>query len=318
MRGTWFWLVMLATWGVSVVATAEPNEELTDEPSAALFNTVVELPAEIQFRTLSEFPLSESELRAKVEYAELMLRMAPAKRIFASDHEQAKALLEQARNKSAAAQHALENGKMETANELVNQCYRTMAIATRLVPSPHQIKQAESQNQPLWDGLEHAKELYQQAYQRQQDPSRRVEYDAHQVYTLEQQAKQLIEQHNYSESNHQLEQARMLVDLATMAMLDKQTVVYEVDVSTPEKEFAYEEGRFVSYEELIPVAIEMKRPNKMQLILINRRTNKGEWMAEQARLTAKQGDYPRAIRMIMDASAEVRKALKLMKVKVYE
>ena len=275
------------------------------------------LPEALQLSTLRKVPLSESELLAKVKYADVMLQMGVAKRIVVSDHEQAKALLEQARNKLAAAQQALTNHELAQADELVNQYYRTMAIATTLVPSPHQIQMAKSRHQQHIDGLQHAKELHQQAYQNRQ-AKLQLEYDTLQVLELEQQAEQLRKQEDYAHANQHLEQARMLVDLATMAMLHQQTVVYEVDVSTPEKEFDYEVGRFVSYEELIPVAIEMKRPNKMQLMLINRRISKGEWMAQQAKLTAEQNDYPKAIRMIMDASAEIRKALKLMKVKVYE
>ncbi len=276
------------------------------------------LPVEMQTRTLEKIPLSETEVRAKVSYANTLFIMEPAKRIFSSGHVQAIGLLEQARNKASAAQIAFDQGELSKADALVNQCYRSVALATALFPSQYQLKKEEARHAKVLEGLKHAVQLHQDAFERQVIPSRRIEFDAEAVSLLELQAEQATDKGDFLQANHSLEQARMLVDLATMAMLDKQTVIYAVDVSTPEKEFVYEVGRYHSYAELIPAAIEMNKPSKMLLMLVNRKLDAGEWKLEQAKLTADAEDYPRAIRMVMDASVDIRKALKLMKVKVYE
>jgi len=295
------WLTLLAP-----AIAAEPSKN------------ILELPAEVQLNTLTHIPLSESEVRTKVEYAHRLFDMSLAKRISSSHHEQAIMLLEQAHAQADAAQQALANGALSEADDLVNQCYRSIAIASTLVPSEHQRALAKTTHSSMVEGLAHAKELHAKAYQRVAEISQHVKFDAEAVYQLEQLAMSEVVDNNYQEANRHLRQARMLVDLATMKMLDNQTVTYHVDVSTPALEYQYEVGRFRSYEELIPVAIEMKKPNKMQLMLITRKVDEGLWKAEQAQITADAGDYPKAIRMVMDASVDIRRGLKLMKVKLYE
>ncbi len=279
---------------------------------------ISELPPEVQLNTLTHIPLSEREVRTKVEYAHRLLNMSLAKRIISSNHEQAIVLLEEAHAQADAAQQALANGALLEADDLVNQCYRSMVIASTLVQSEYQRALAETFYAGMIKGLAHAKELHAKAYQRVAETSQHINFDTEAVYQLEQLAMAEVADNDYQEANRHLRQARMLVDLATMRMLDNQTVTYHVDVSTPAREYQYEVGRFRSYEELIPVAIEMKKPNKMQLMLVTRQVNEGLWKAEQAQTTADAGDYPKAIRMVMDASVDIRRALKLMKVKLYE
>ena len=99
---------------------------------------------------------------------------------------------------------------------------------------------------------------------------------------------------------------------ASLFLLHEQTIRYELTLDTPEDEYKYELDRYIGYEELIDVAIEQKKPSQGQLMLVNRSADKGRKMAAAARQKATEGDYPMAIRLIIDATDEVRRALRIM------
>jgi len=264
--------------------------------------------------------LGYGKVREKLLYAELMFSFKPAQRITQSNNHEAKRLLGESKLQVQKARELFDKGDLEAADHAVKESYRLMARAAGMVPGQH-VREMERKRYPeMIAGLDHAIELHQANYDHYKKPEERAVYqfdhDLVNYYRVE--AALLAEQEQFKQANQKLEQARRLVDNAIANMMDSQTVVYQVDVSTPQKEYQYELGRYHSYEELIPVAIEMKQPSKMQLMLVQRNVDKAQWMLEQAQQTADGGDYPRAIRMVMDAAKEIRKALKLMKVQTYE
>lgn len=275
----------------------------------------------LDMRTAGEVPATRKEIEEKVQYAGMMFTFKPSQRVLASDNAEAKALLNQAKEKAAEAKARLAAGDLSAANDLVNESYRLLSLATALVPSEDVLAMEQGRYSELHKGLEHAKELYGDAYDRimtQEGEKAVVPYDAGKVGELTKQAEALAGQGRYTQANEHLIKARALIDAAMAKMLHQQVVTYTVDVSTPKKEFEYELGRYASYEELIPAAIEMHAPDSGKMLLINRTIEKAQWMAAEAKNTAAAGDYPKAIRMITDASKEVRKALKIIGVKTYE
>ena len=95
------------------------------------------------------------------------------------------------------------------------------------------------------------------------------------------------------------------------AMLNAQTIVYDLSFETPADEYDYEIKRFVSYEELIPVAIDEKKPAEAVVKLMSTYVDKGRVQKVEAEQKAKVGLYPEAISLLLAATEELRRALRL-------
>ena len=108
-----------------------------------------------------------------------------------------------------------------------------------------------------------------------------------------------------------LNEAQAIVTSSLQGMLNNKQLVIELDIDTPEKEYFYELRRYQGYEDLIPVAIDVKKPTEMAIDTMHKLSEKAQWMSEQARSKALAGDYPVAIRMMMDATDVVKQALRV-------
>ncbi len=138
-----------------------------------------------------------------------------------------------------------------------------------------------------------------------------VEYDRMKVDGLVADAKRLAAEDRWQEANDTLRLAQREINAATNAMLHKRTVVYDKNFETPEEEYDYELARFESYLELIPVAVEQRRPGKGAMMLIERYRDKGVSLREQAKERAANGDYKNAILMLQAATDNVRRGLRM-------
>jgi len=108
-----------------------------------------------------------------------------------------------------------------------------------------------------------------------------VEYDRMKVDGLVADAKRLAAEDRWQEANDTLRLAQREINAATNAMLHEKTVVYDKNFETPKEEYEYELGRFESYLELIPVAVEQRKPGKGALMLIERYRDKGVSLRDQ-------------------------------------
>ena len=143
-------------------------------------------------------------------------------------------------------------------------------------------------------------------------------FDDELIGWLQSEADQFAGQRRYSEAEMVLRQIGRLVARGIKDYLDGQSIVVEVDVSTPELEYRYEHNRFLGYEELIPVAIKQMRPGKESLLLINEYADQARWMAQQAGSKQKLNEWPVAIRMMQDATGVIQQALKVAGVPIYK
>ncbi|MDH5377505.1 MAG: hypothetical protein OEX00_04205, partial [Gammaproteobacteria bacterium] len=99
------------------------------------------------------------------------------------------------------------------------------------------------------------------------------------------------------------------VTSALNSMLSEQTIVYELKFDTPEDEYKHEVGRYKGYDELVPVAIEMRKPSSGALQLMEQFKKKADFFAEKAEESAKAGRYAEAIVIVRDATLEIRRGL---------
>lgn len=260
-------------------------------------------------------PLSESDIKQKIQYAGVLFMSKSYKRVTASNNAEAKGLLEQAKQKLADAKTALSSDKLTEATALADESMRLFNNASRLVPSEDMLLEQKNRYLGLLKELETAKQSYKQNFDRmvaKKGASGGVKYDTNQVAKLAAEADALANKGDYEKAGDAIAKAEGLVTGAISQMLAGQELVYQLNIDTPEGEFKYELDRYLGYEELIPVAIENKQPNEGQMTLIKTSVDKGKWMAEEAKKKAAEGDYPLAIRMIMDATEKVRSALRVL------
>jgi hypothetical protein len=212
------------------------------------------------------------------------------------------------------ARTALRQDQREQADKLTRQGLTAFITGVREMPDDaEEIERMKVRFDNLRSGLE--KFVYAQTDNRQrianEKGSSSPDFNKSKVAELMSYADIDASENNYEKAIARLTEAQTIVTASIQGMLNHSTLVNELDVSTPEKEYFYELRRYLGYEELIPVAIDVKRPAAPLADQMKRKGEKAKWMAEQARLKAIEKNYPVAIRMMMDATSEVREALKM-------
>lgn len=182
-------------------------------------------------------------------------------------------------------------------------------------------EQEKSEYQSRQEALNRFKEAHRRNYEhllKEEGKLAVVSYDADLVTWLEDKAQELAQQQNYAEAARVLKRSVDLVAGPLQRMLDKHKYIVKLDISTPEKEYKYEQNQYLGYEELIPVAIRRMSPDKELLDQVNVIANKGRWMAAESEKKALAQDYPVAIRMLQDATAQIQAALRMLGVPVFK
>lgn len=251
---------------------------------------------------------TSAELR--LDYLGKLLESRSGQRLEKYDHGTTRtkvhALLDQARDAIAA-------GDEQNADRLTKQALHTIMTAMRGLPEdPEEIARNKARYENLRQGLEKfslAEASNQERFVGENNAAGK--YNQAQVNELLAQADSDAKAGNYEKAVVRLTKAQSIVTSSLQGMLNNKQLEIELDLSTPEKEYAYELRRYQGYEELIPVAIEKKRPSEMAKETMLKLGKKAKWMSEQARGKASQGDYPVAIRMIMDATDVAREALRV-------
>jgi len=260
-------------------------------------------------------PVTPEELKHKLSFASMMLHTKSGRRIIESDNADAKIILEDVKLKLEQANQQAEQGNTEQANKTLGEALRLFNAASRMVPSEN-LKEKQHREYPdLLEEINVAKDLHQRNYDKvtaEHGMAAGVAYDQKKVEALIGEAEQYARGEEYAEANLRLEVARNTIQQAIREMMTGRKIVYELNIDTPEGEYQYELNKYIGYEELIPVAIERKKPNKGLLGLVNRHHEKAKWMADEAHKQAEAQEYAKAIRMLQDATAEIRKALKIM------
>ncbi len=139
-----------------------------------------------------------------------------------------------------------------------------------------------------------------------------VDYDQVEVERLVRQSTTEVQSENYEAATKNIKKAERIVTFALKEMLGSQTIVYEVVFDSPDEEYQYEVKRFNSYDELVPVAIEVKKPRPSAIKLMEIYVKKGHFFKGKAEEAANSGDYKKAIIIILDATKEVRRGLMLL------
>ncbi|NOX90900.1 MAG: hypothetical protein GXP18_00180 [Gammaproteobacteria bacterium] len=259
--------------------------------------------------------VTRSKVKQKLMFAEMMLGAQGTKRVLASQNDEAKQLVAAAKKKLNEGREKSLAGALPEALVLADQSLKMLSEASRLVPGDEEVaQQAESYKTMLTEIRD-----YQKSYR---DNIKRMEknggvaddvkLDEKKLAATLAQAKSLAEKQDYMRANKLLQQALTTVTGALHKILDSKTIVYDLNFNTPADEYEYELKRFSGYEELIPVAIEAKKPAPGAIKLMESFLSKARSRRDEAIAKADVGDYPMAIAMLLQATKTVRRALRMV------
>ncbi len=259
--------------------------------------------------------VSKAKVEQKLMFADMMISGKGAKRVLASDNGEAKRLLASAKKDLAASRERLLAGALPEALALADQVVKGVGAASKMVPSEDAVTQLSQRHDELLHEIEDFEASYDSNYVRMAKAGslpKDIGYDKTRVASLKGEAQSLASKGNYAKANAKLEQAQAIVTQGLHKMLDSKTLVYELKFDTPADEYEYELKRFGGYEELIPVAVEMKKPAAGALKLMDSFLDKARKRRDEAKEKAAEGDYGAAVGMLQQATKTVRRALRMV------
>jgi len=259
--------------------------------------------------------ISVAMVNQKLMFAGMLITSSNSTRVKSSSNEDAKQMQAKAEKLVESAKQKLKANKNQEAYSDAEEALKLLKAAADLVPNEEQVAAAKERHQELLTSVHNFELSHKENYERIQKAGGKaaaVDYDKKQVARIKEEARVLAEKGDYVNAIKKLETAQHIITTAIQQMLNSQTIVYDLNFATPKDEYEYELKRYGGYEELIPIAVEQKRPNEGMKKLMETYVKKGQGMRDTAVATAKAGDYPRAIAMMQDATEEIRRALRML------
>jgi hypothetical protein len=291
----------------AMIHVIDPGQKVEIQQQTA---TVVDASA-----AKAQSAVTESMVKQKLLFAEMMAGSQGAKRVMASQNDEAKQLVIEAKKLVTEAHDKSSAGALPEALIMANQALKLLSEATGLVPDDEELAQlAEDYKTGLAEisGYEKSYRANLKRLEKQGAVAEDVKFDEKKFAELLAKAQSLADQKNYVRANKLLQQAQVTLTGALHKMLDSKTLVYDLKFETPADEYEYELKRFASYEELIPIAIEAKKPAPGAVKLMESFLDKARKRRDEAQSKADAGDYPSAIGMMLQATKTVRRALRMI------
>jgi len=256
-----------------------------------------------------------SKVKQKLMFAEMMLGAQGTQRVLASESNEAKQLVAVAKKKLDEGREQSLAGALPEALALADQSLKMLSEAARLVPGVEEVSQQAENYKTTLAEIQDYQKSYRDNIKRMEKSdggAGDIKLDEKKLAATLAQAKSLAEKKDYVSANKLLQRARTTITGALHKILDSKTIVYDLKFDTAEDEYEYELMRFVGYEELIPVAIEAKKPAPGAIKLMESFLSKARSRRDEAVAKADAGDYPMAIAMLLQATKTVRRALRMV------
>ena len=289
------------------------------EKAEAVKQSVAISPATAAIQSLSskgaESNVTPSQVTQKLMFAEMMSKSRGSKRVLASQHDEAKLLLNNAKSLILQGQEKSKAGALPEALALADESLKMMSEATRLVPGEEEMAQLADNYKTSLVGIRDYQKSHKDNLARLEKlgtVSDNARYDEAEVAKKLSAAQKLADNKNYLRANVLLSEVQKTITVALHTMLDSSTIVYDLNFATAADEYNYELKRFVGYEELIPVAIEAKKPAPGAIKLMQSFHEKARKRRDQAVDKAAAGEYGDAIAMLHQATKTVRRALRMV------
>ena len=259
-----------------------------------------------------QIQVTEAEVKRKLSYAEMVITTSPGvKRVEASDIMQAKRMTAQAREQLDKAKSALAAGDNAAAMQAVDEALRLVSAATHMVPGEAAQTDYKARYAELLDQVHGFNKSYQKNLARGVTPKSGKELDKAQFDRLMQEAEGLAAKERYADAVKPLQSADDLVTAALGALLESQTVVYDKNFATPQEEYEFELARYNSYEELIPLAIEQRKPTEQTVGMMSVLAKRAKEIRDEAVDLAAKGDHKQAVMALQAATDRLQQALHL-------
>ena len=252
--------------------------------------------------------------KQKIMLAELMLQSKAAITVADSGSEAEKNTLASAKAQMQAARQELNGGHASQALVLAEDALKLVTSATQSISSEEAAKLQRIRYKEALDALRNFQGSHKQNFDRtvkKRGAAAAIDYDHAKVDGLVSDARTLHDKGEHEKATQALIMAERLVTQAIQLMLNAQTIVYDLNFETPADEYEYERKRFIGYEELIPIAIEEKKPTEAVVKLMDTYVVKGRARKSEAEGKAKAGSYPEAIGLMSSGTEEIRRALRL-------
>jgi hypothetical protein len=263
--------------------------------------------------------VTQQQVNQKIQFADMFINQSDtAKRIKDSGNGDALALYDSARSQFTAARQAYGRASYGESLGLIDDALRMMSDAARAIPKEAQV---EGQRQRFEELLRGTKD-YEASYKRNYDqiaakkgkgslPS----IDLNEVHLAMDQAQTLANDGQYPQAVSILTDAQTTLTTALTRLLDDQSITYEVNFETPKDEYEYELSHYLSYEELVPLAIEQKQPPKETIDMMNQLVDRAKEIKKLSEPEAAKGNYKEAILMLQGATDRIQQALKVVGVR---
>ena len=215
--------------------------------------------------------------------------------------------------KLAEAKETLVKGNFSLAMSTVNEALQLMSEASRMVPSASQLEEQRNRFAELTEGVKTFEASYKRNLERLSKDSQKdiTRLDLDKVHDMVQQATKLADENQYAEANKLLAKVQRDITAVLSEMLDNTTVVYDKNFATPAEEYEYELARYLSYEELIPIALEQKQPTKRAIELMDQFVAKAKDLKGQAEQEAAKKNHETSIQMLQAATDHLQRALQI-------
>lgn len=263
--------------------------------------------------------VGRQQVEQKIQFADLFINQSEsAKRIQDSGNAEAIALYESARGQFAAARQAFGRSAYGESLGLVDDALRMMSDASRAIPKEAQIEGQRLRFEELLRGTRDYEASYQRNYDHivaKKGKGSIQAIDLNQIHQAMDQAQTLANDGQYPPAITLLTETQNTLTTALTHLLDEESITYELTFETLKDEYEHELSRYLSYEELVPLAIEQKQPPKETIEMMNQSVNRAKEIKKLSEPEAAKGNYQEAILMLQGATDHIQRALRVVGVR---
>ena len=256
-----------------------------------------------------------ADVNQKIMFANMLISSKNTQAIAKSNISEAVKMFKQAEKALDSAKSQQKAGDNNKAYESAENAIALLKKSSKLVPNESQLAHLKERNKELLVSVKDFEDSHKDNYERilkKQGKDAAVDYDKKKVESLKTGAADYAKKGDFGKANDNLEQAQHIITAAIHKMLNNQTIVYDLKFENAEEEYEYELKRFEGYYELIPIAVEQKKPAEGAKKLMESFVDKGKNLRDRAIKKAKEGDFPTAIAMLQDATKDVRRGLRMI------
>ncbi len=257
-------------------------------------------------------PLSENEIKQKIELLKDMVTGQLADRIEHGTDSSAMGLLGKARSGASVAEAALRGGNNHKALSAVESALQHAKAAIRMIPADSGMIDHHGRYVELLKHFRIYKDSYQQKYAHAKNKGDKLfagQSNPSVFQKMNDDALALSSAGDYAAANELLAEAQSRVIIALARVYEGEQILYDKSFATAQEEFQYELARYESFEELIPIAIAKRRPSAAVIELMNGYVDKGKKIASEAKAIARANDYATAVVGLQEATRQTQRAL---------